>query len=114
MVAVGRVVSRKHAFELGLTGDTISAVTAASWGLINAVVDDADLDQACVELLGRATRGTRESTALGKRTLYAQLDLGQADAYRLAGDVMARSSQTPDAQESMQAFLEKRAPRYQG
>jgi 1,4-dihydroxy-2-naphthoyl-CoA synthase len=46
--------------------------------------------------------------------LYAQLDLGQADAYRLAGDVMARSSQTPDAQESMQAFLEKRAPRYQG
>lgn len=73
----------------------------------------ADLDAACDDLLDRATRGSRASKALGKATLYAQLDQDVADAYELATRVMAESSHTADAQENMAAFVEKRRPSYQ-
>jgi enoyl-CoA hydratase/carnithine racemase len=109
-VPVARSIGRKRLFELALTGDPVDARTAAEWGLINACVPDADLDTAVDELLARATRGSRASTALGKQTLYAQLDRPEADAYALAVEVMAAASQTPAAREGMASFLEKRRP----
>jgi enoyl-CoA hydratase/carnithine racemase len=96
--------------EMALTGDPIPAQTALEWGLVNRVVPDAELDAAVDDLLARATRGSRASKALGKRTLYAQLDRPEADAYALALEVMAAASQLPDAREGMTAFLEKRHP----
>jgi len=110
MVAIARNIGRKRAAELALTGDPISARQALDWGLINAVAPAAELDDAVLALLTRATRGSRESKGIGKTTLYAQLDLGQADAYRLAIEVMAATSQTDDAREGIAAFLEKRRP----
>jgi enoyl-CoA hydratase/carnithine racemase len=95
--------------ELALTGDVIDAATALDWGLVNRVVPDDELDTAVADLLARATRGSRASKALGKQTLYAQLDRPEADAYAIAIEVMAATSQTPAARESMAAFLEKRA-----
>ncbi|TVT57679.1 enoyl-CoA hydratase [Amycolatopsis rhizosphaerae] len=111
-VPVARAVGRKRLMELALTGDPIDAATALDWGLVNRVVPDAELDEAVAELLGRATRGSRASKALGKQTLYAQLDRPEADAYALAVEVMAAASQTPDAKEGMAAFLEKRKPHW--
>ncbi|WAL64469.1 enoyl-CoA hydratase-related protein [Amycolatopsis cynarae] len=111
-VPVARAVGRKRLMELALTGDPIDAATALDWGLVNRVVPDAELDDAVAELLGRATRGSRASKALGKQTLYAQLDRPEADAYALAVEVMAAASQTPDAKEGMAAFLEKRKPHW--
>jgi enoyl-CoA hydratase/carnithine racemase len=112
MVAIARNVGRKRAAELALTGDAISAAQALDWGLVNAVVPAAELDTAVDGLLTRATRGAAASKAIGKTTLYAQLDLGQADAYRLAVEVMAATSQTDEAREGMAAFLEKRPARW--
>ena len=112
MVAIGRVVPRKHALEMALTGDTIDASTAAEWGLVNRVVPDDQLDAATEELLIRATRGGRESKALGKRAFYEQIGLPEAEAYTRAVEVMARASQIPDAREGMAAFLEKRHPNF--
>ncbi|RDI54038.1 enoyl-CoA hydratase-related protein [Nocardia mexicana] len=109
-VPVARAVGRKRLMELALTGDPIDARTAEQWGLVNRVVADADLDTAVDDLLGRATRGSRASKALGKRTLYAQLDRPEADAYAIAVEVMAAASQLPGAREGMAAFLEKRHP----
>ncbi|MCM6773557.1 enoyl-CoA hydratase-related protein [Nocardia sp. CDC159] len=109
-VPVARAVGRKRLMELALTGDPIDARTAEQWGLINRAVPDAELDAAVEELLGRATRGSRASKALGKRTLYAQLDRPEADAYAIAVEVMAAASQLPGAREGMAAFLEKRQP----
>jgi enoyl-CoA hydratase/carnithine racemase len=113
LVPVARNVSRKRAFELGLTGDAIDARTALDWGLVNRVVPADELDDATIDLLRHATRGSRASKALGKRTLYAQIGLDQDAAYEHALDVMVRSSQTPDAQEGFAAFLEKRKPRFE-
>ena len=110
MVAIARNVGRKRAAELALTGDAITARRALDWGLVNAVVPGAELDDAVLALLARATRGDPESKGIGKTTLYAQLDLAQADAYRLAVEVMAATSQTDAAREGIAAFLEKRPP----
>ncbi|MCT2585039.1 enoyl-CoA hydratase-related protein [Actinophytocola gossypii] len=109
-VPVARAVGRKRLMELALTGDPIDARTALDWGLVNRVVPDTDLDDAVAELLARATRGSRASKAIGKRTLYAQLDRPEDDAYAIALEVMASASQLPGAREGMAAFLEKRPP----
>ncbi|NBH09567.1 enoyl-CoA hydratase-related protein [Amycolatopsis sp. SID8362] len=109
-VPVARSIGRKRLMELALTGDVIDAPTALEWGLVNRVVPDDQLDDAVAELLGRATRGSRASKAMGKVTLYAQLDRPEADAYAIALEVMAAASQLPGAREGMAAFLEKRKP----
>ncbi|NMH99030.1 enoyl-CoA hydratase-related protein [Pseudonocardia acidicola] len=107
-VPVARNIGRKRLMELALTGDAIDATTAAEWGLINYVVPAAELDTAVDALLARATRGSRFGKAVGKQTLYAQLDRPEADAYAIAVEVMASLSQSPGAKEGMAAFLEKR------
>jgi enoyl-CoA hydratase/carnithine racemase len=113
LVAVARALPRKRALEMAFTGDVIDARTAAEWGLVNAVVPAAELDEACLDLLARATRGSRRSKALGKQGFYAQVDLDQHKAYAYATELMAASSQTPDARERMLAFMEKRPPQYE-
>ena len=91
----------------------IDAPTALEWGLVNRVVPDNRLDSAVDDLLAKATRGSRASKAIGKQTVYAQLDRPEADAYAIAVEVMAAASQLPGAREGMAAFLEKRKPRWQ-
>ena len=109
-VPVARSIGRKRLMELVLTGDVVDAATALDWGLVNRVVPDDELDTAVDDLLARATRGSRASKALGKQTVYAQLDRPEADAYAIAVEVMAAAAQLPGAKEGMAAFLEKRHP----
>jgi enoyl-CoA hydratase/carnithine racemase len=112
MVAIARNVGRKRAAELALSGDVIDAPTALDWGLVNQVVPAARLDSAVQDLLERVTRGSAESKGIGKQALYAQIDLDQAKAYAYAVEVMAATSQLPDAREGMRAFLDKRKPQW--
>ena len=111
-VPVARTIGRKRLMEMVLTGDVIDAPTALEWGLVNRVVPDDELDGAVDELLAKATRGSRASKAIGKQTVYAQLDRPEADAYAIAVEVMAAASQLPGAREGMAAFLEKRKPEW--
>jgi enoyl-CoA hydratase/carnithine racemase len=112
MVAVARNVGRKRAVELAMSGDVIDARTALDWGLVNQVVPAGQLDSAVQDLLERVTRGSAESKGIGKQALYAQIDLDQPKAYAYAVEVMASTSQLPDAREWTRAFLEKRKPRW--
>jgi enoyl-CoA hydratase/carnithine racemase len=112
MVAIARNIGRKRAAEMALSGDVIDARTALDWGLVNRVVPAAQLDSATMDLLERVTRGSAESKGIGKQALYAQVDLDQPKAYDYAVEVMAATSQLPDAREGMRAFLEKRKPQW--
>jgi len=112
MVAIARNVGRKRAAEMAMSGDVIDARTALDWGLVNRVVPAAQLDSAVQDLLDRVTRGSAVSKGIGKQALYAQIDLDQPKAYAYAIEVMAATSQLPDAQEGMRAFLEKRKPNW--
>ena len=109
-VAVARSMPRKFALEMAMTGDVVDAATAVDWGLINRVVPDDELDDAITDLMARATRGSAASKAMGKRAFYAQVDLDQPKAYAYAMEVMAAGVVTPDGQEGINSFLEKRRP----
>lgn len=113
MVAIARNVGRKRAFEMAMSGDVVDASTALDWGLVNAVVSADELDAAVTGLLDRVTRGSAASKGIGKTALYAQLPLGQREAYDYAVEVMASTSQLADAQEGMRAFLDKRSPKWE-
>ncbi len=112
LVAVARNIGAKRALEMALTGDAIDAATAAQWGLINRAVPADQLDAATLDLIQRATRGSARSKQLGKQGFYQQVELPQQQAYALAAELMASAAMTPDAQEGIQAFLEKRHARY--
>ncbi len=112
MVAVSRNIGRKRALEMLLTGDAIDAHTAADWGLVNRATAPEQLEQEAKRLIEAATRGSLVSKEIGKQAYYAQMEMPQPQAYDYAIEVMASTSQLPDAKEGMHAFLEKRKPRF--
>src|SRR6201995_5166809 len=101
LVAVARVIGTRRALELGMTGDAIDARTAHAWGLVNRVVPRTELIAQTEALARAASRGSLASKALGKRTLYRQVELDVEAAYAEAIEVMAQSSITADGREAM-------------
>lgn len=114
MVAVTRAVGRKRAMQMLLTGDVISAGTAADWGLVNVVVPAAEVDDTAVALARRVATASPLTLRVGKAAFYQQVDLSEAEAYEQMRETMALNAVTCDAQEGMTAFLEKRPPVWQG
>jgi enoyl-CoA hydratase/carnithine racemase len=108
LVAVARNVGRKRALEMAMTGDAIDAATAAEWGLVNKAVAPEQLAACTLDLINRATYGSTSSKAMGKQGFYRQIDLPQGQAYTFALETMANASLTPDAQQTMAAFMAKR------
>lgn len=110
MVALSRNVSRKHAMEMLLTGELISAPRAEQIGLVNRVVDEQVLEQATAQLARTIAGKSSHTLTIGKAAFYRQLELPLADAYDYTAKVMADNLQAEDAREGICAFLDKRAP----
>ncbi len=110
MVALSRVVPRKAAMEMLLTGDMIPAAEAARLGLINRAVPEAELDDAVASLAAKLVTKSRSAVALGKPAFYRQAELPLAEAYDHTAAVMVRNMEAHDANEGIDAFMQKRAP----
>jgi enoyl-CoA hydratase/carnithine racemase len=110
MVALTRAVGRKPAMEMLLTGELIDAATAKAIGLVNRVVAPAELSAATLALARQIAAKSAFTVAIGKEAFYRQAEMGLADAYRYAGEVMTRNMLAQDAGEGIDAFLAKRAP----
>jgi enoyl-CoA hydratase/carnithine racemase len=111
-VALGRNVGRKQAFEMLVTGDFISADEAREQGLVNRVVAMDALDAEIERLVARIVTKPRVALAMGKDQFYRQLEMGIASAYQLAGQSMACNMMDESALEGVQAFIDKRPPRW--
>lgn len=111
-VAVTRSLAPKHAFEMLFTGDFVDAPTAASIGLINRVVPDESLAEEVQKLAAHLAEKPPAALRSGKRLFYEQRNLPIDRAYQLAGDTMAADILEADAIEGIDAFLEKRDPRW--
>jgi enoyl-CoA hydratase/carnithine racemase len=111
-VALSRQVSRKHALEMLFTGDFIDARAAERRGLVNRVVQADRLDEEVEHLVATIASKSPAAIASGKRLFYEQAEMDIEAAYEHAADVMARDMTTEDAREGIDAFLEKRAPRW--
>ena len=114
MVALSRVIGRKRALEMLLTGEPIDAHRAAEWGLVNRVVSADHLQEETRQLAARIAQASDLVVALGKQAFYTQVDLDQPKAYAYAKEVMSMNSLAHDAQEGISSFLEKRAPCWTG
>jgi enoyl-CoA hydratase/carnithine racemase len=114
MVEVSRAIGRKRALELLLTGTPIEAATAADWGLVNRVVEPAELDATVAALARQIAAASPLTVAIGKRAYYEQIDLDLGGAYECSQETMSRNATADDAQEGMCAFLEKRSPVWRG
>jgi enoyl-CoA hydratase/carnithine racemase len=110
MVALTRAVGRKAAMEMLLTGELVDATEARRLGLVNRVVPEPEL-AAETERLARQIAGKSAVTlAIGKEAFYRQAELPLAEAYAYASEVMTRNMLARDAEEGIDAFLEKRPP----
>jgi len=114
MVGLSRNVTRKHAMEMLLTGDFISAQRAYEIGLVNRVVPEAELDSATLELANKIAAKSPLTLKIGKEAFYKQLDKGMSGAYEYCSRVMVENMMARDAEEGIDAFLEKRNPVWQG
>jgi enoyl-CoA hydratase/carnithine racemase len=111
MVALSRNVSRKHAMEMLLTGEMISAEEAERFGLVNRVVAPDVLVSETMELAELIASKPRATVKTGKEAFYRQLEMPLADAYDYASRVMTENMLHAESTEGICAFLEKRDPK---
>jgi len=110
-----KLIGRKKAFELVLTGDAISATEAKHIGLVNRIVPPDKLDEATTELVNKLKDISPIVLRLTRMALRESLDLdfksGLDKVTEIYLDLLMR---TEDAVEGLKAFLEKRKPQWKG
>jgi enoyl-CoA hydratase/carnithine racemase len=111
-VALSRNLNRKAAFEMLVTGDFISAEEAMAKGLVNRVAAPEALDAEVERLVASIVAKPRVAIAAGKGLFYRQLEKPIDAAYGDAGSTMACNMMDEAALEGVQAFIDKRAPRW--
>ena len=112
-VELSRNVPRKRAMEMLLTGEFISADTAAEWGLINRVAAEGELDAEVEALTASLCAKSAVAVRTGKAMFARQLAMPLDEAYVFAGDTMACNMLADDVAEGIDAFIEKRPPQWQ-
>ncbi|CAA9429387.1 MAG: Enoyl-CoA hydratase [uncultured Ramlibacter sp.] len=105
-----RNMAAKHAMEMLVTGEFISAEQARERGLVNRVAAPERLDEEVESLVASILAKPRQAIAMGKDLVYRQRELGIEAAYQLAGQTMAVNMMEACAQEGVTAFTEKRKP----
>jgi len=113
MVALSRNVAAKHAMEMLLMGEMVSAARAAEMGLVNRVVPAQALRAQTQSFAEKIASKSSLTLATGKGAFYAQAEMPLAQAYGYAAQVMVDNMLARDAEEGIGAFIEKRAPQWQ-
>lgn len=114
MVALSRNVSRKTAMEMLLLGEAVDAHQAQIYGLVNRVVSPAETRAVALAMAEQIASKSPLTVRTGKEAFYRQLELGQAEAYAFAADVMVQNMLARDAEEGIGAFIDKRPPLWTG
>lgn len=114
MVALSRAIPRKQAMEMLLTGEMIDAETAVGLGLINRAVAASDLESETERLAEKVVAKSPLTVKIGKEAFYRQVEYGLVEAYAYTSEVMTTNMLARDAEEGIDAFIEKRQPEWQG
>ena len=113
MVALSRNVLRKPAMEMLLSGDMITAEHAARIGLVNFVVEAGSEREEALKLAQKIALKSTLTVKIGKEAFYRQIEMPLAEAYKYAAEVMVENMLARDAEEGIDAFIEKRAPKWE-
>jgi enoyl-CoA hydratase/carnithine racemase len=114
MVALSRNLSRKHAMEMLLLGEMISADEALRFGLVNRVMPAGNALAEAEAMAHRIATKSPLTVSIGKRAFYEQAEMTIKDAYIHASRVMVDNMLARDAEEGIGAFIEKRQPKWTG
>jgi enoyl-CoA hydratase/carnithine racemase len=113
VVPVARKVGAAQAMEMLFTGEPITAGRAREIGLVNRVVPAGREVEEALALARTIASKSSFVQRLGKAAFYRQIDMNIADAYRYASDVMVENMLAYDAEEGIEAFIEKRTPKWE-
>lgn len=112
MALLERHVGRKHALELVMTGDRISAQRALELGLVNQVVPAVELDGAVGALAAKLAKKSQATLSLGRQAFFTSEDMPLDSALEFLSSQLSLNLMLEDAAEGVSAFLEKRNPQW--
>ncbi|MBE9540613.1 MAG: enoyl-CoA hydratase [Proteobacteria bacterium] len=110
LVGIGRNIHRKHAMELALTGDMISAGDAVRMGLVNRTAPVGELHETVEAWAQSIASKSAQGIRSGKEAFYRQIDMPVEEAFDYAREEMIKVLTCPDSDEGIRAFFEKRKP----
>lgn len=108
------VGSRKVLLDLVLTGRRVKAHEARELGLASRVVPDSELDGELESTTRALAKLSPAALRLGKEAVYTMAEMEARAALRYLRETTVLTSRTEDAREGIQAFLEKRSPKWTG
>ncbi len=109
-----RLVTPNKACELFFLGDTLTAADALRLGIINFVVEPAELEAETRKLAERLRAAPAISVAAAKQAVYLSQAAEIEEMLRYETDAQLRCFSSEDGREGVKAFLEKREPRFVG
>jgi enoyl-CoA hydratase/carnithine racemase len=112
MVPLSRLIGRRNALDMLLTGRLVNAKEAEKFGLINKVVDPDKLSKETEKWAKEISKFSLHTLELGKKAFYQQINMNEESAYNYAKEIIAQNCLSKDAKEGMKAFLEKRKPKW--
>jgi len=107
---LARLVGRKKALEMVLTGDIIGAPEAQRLGLVNRIVPKEQLEEATMELARKLASRSPLALQAGKKGIYGAEDVPYEKGLNMLSDLFASLCCTEDAEAGVRAFLEKTEP----
>jgi 2-(1,2-epoxy-1,2-dihydrophenyl)acetyl-CoA isomerase len=108
-----RVIGARRTMELLLLNRPLLAKQALDWGLVNEIVDDADLLEHALEIAGQLANGA--TGAFGQTKRLVAHSLGSLETHMtLESEMIAAQAASVDGIEGIRAFLEKRKPDFSG
>lgn len=111
---LARRIGKARALEMILTGRTVDAGEALSFGLVEYVVPRAELLERAIALAEQMAANAPVAVRCAKDAIHRGAELSLAEGLRLEQDLASFLYTTEDAQEGPRAFLEKRQPVWQG
>ena len=112
MVAVSRKVNRKRMMKMLLTGEPIKANYAKEIGLINDHFSKSKLNSEVLKLAKNLSSKSNLTIKIGKQAFYKQLEMPLNKAYSYTSKIMTQNMMSFDAKEGINAFLNKRKPKW--
>ena len=105
---------RKRLLDLVLTGRQLGAQEAHDLGLVTRVVPDAELDRELARLTARLAGFSPAALRQGKEAVYTLCEMEESAALTYLRDAIVLTSRSEDAKEGVDAFFEKREPKWIG
>ncbi|MFA5119945.1 enoyl-CoA hydratase/isomerase [Zavarzinia sp.] len=109
-----RLVGRARALELALMAEKLPAEKALEWGLINRVVEDAELMPTALGIARKFAAGPTLALGYIRKMMQASFEASYDQQLDLERQLQRAAGQSQDFQEGVAAFLAKRPPQYKG